>query len=64
MSKLVEKLRDAARIVSEEVKEPVTESDVAGLALADWHGAGHRDWLDGADAQEIAEWFIFWSVGC
>jgi len=52
-----DKLAEVTRIVNAETDPRVTDEMVGDEICADWHeGQEHQDWIDSADAQEIADW--------
>jgi len=52
-----EKLRRVIDIYTDQYEPKATDEDVRAFVLADWNeGQEHQDWLDTADASEIADW--------
>ena len=52
-----DKLAKVTEIVNSEIDPRATEADVEVHITDDWaEGQEHQDWIDAADAQEIADW--------
>lgn len=52
-----DKLDEVAALVRQ--SSAISDSDVEDYCLADWpEGQEHQDWLDTADASEIANWVL------
>ena len=51
------KLQAVIRIVNNETDPTATDELIEQFVTADWHeGDEHQEWLNEADAQEIADW--------
>lgn len=52
-----DKLQSVIRIVNNETDPAATDELIEQFITADWHeGDEHQEWLNKADAQEIADW--------
>jgi hypothetical protein len=52
-----EKLRKVAEIVNRDTDPAATEDLIRTEICADWNeGQEHQEWIDTADAEEIADW--------
>ncbi len=52
-----EKLTEVTEIINSDTDPRATEADVETHITDDWpEGQEHQDWIDSADAQEIADW--------
>ncbi|MBD3250927.1 hypothetical protein GF380_00390 [Candidatus Uhrbacteria bacterium] len=52
-------LVEITEILNSEVDPAATEGEVLAFIDADWPNADeHQEWLDGAEAEEIADWII------
>ena len=52
-----EKLEEVVKIYTTETDPNATTEIIEQNILADWHeGDEHQEWLNQADAQEIADW--------
>jgi hypothetical protein len=52
-----EKLAEVTEIVNNDFDPAATEADIETHICSDWEeGEEHQEWLDTADADEIADW--------